>query len=55
MSRSPITRTLRADACLDAIFTGSDSTRSPATRIQVKGFKMIGVRDGQATNVTVTA
>ena len=40
---------------LDAIFTGSNSIYLPGGAMQVKGFKMTGVRDGQASNVTVTA
>ena len=40
---------------LDAIFSGSNSIYLPDGAVQVKGFKMIGVRDGQAGNVTVTA
>jgi lipopolysaccharide export system protein LptA len=40
---------------VDAIFTGTDSTILSSDAIQVKQFKMIGVRNGQPANVTVTA
>jgi len=39
----------------DAIFTGSNSIYLPDGAVQVKGFKMIGIRDGQASNVAITA
>jgi lipopolysaccharide export system protein LptA len=37
------------------IFTGSNAIYLPDGAVQVKGFKMIGLRDGQISNVTVTA
>ena len=40
---------------VDAVFTGTDSTSFSSTAIQVRQFKMTGVREGQLTNVTVTA
>ncbi len=40
---------------VDAIFSGSNSIYLPGGEVQVKGFKMIGVREGQASQVTVTA
>jgi lipopolysaccharide export system protein LptA len=40
---------------LDAIFRGSNAVYLPDGAVQVKGFRMTGARDGQATNVSVTA
>jgi lipopolysaccharide export system protein LptA len=40
---------------MDAIFTGIDSTPFAGGGIQVREFKMTGIRDGQATNVSVIA
>jgi len=40
---------------VDAIFTGIDSTPFAGGGIQVRQFKMTGIRDGQATNVAVIA
>jgi lipopolysaccharide export system protein LptA len=40
---------------VDAVFTGTDSTSLSNGAIQVKQFRMIGVRNGQLTNVAVTA
>ncbi len=40
---------------LDALFTGQDAVNLPGGGVQVKDFKMLGLRDGQVSNVTVTA
>jgi len=40
---------------MDAIFTGMDSTPFAGGGIQLRQFKMTGIRDGQATNVAVIA
>jgi len=40
---------------LDANFTGWEPVNLPDGGVQVKRFKMTGVRDGQLSNVTVTA
>jgi lipopolysaccharide export system protein LptA len=44
-----------AGRVLDAIFTGWGAVPFPAGGVQVQQFKMIGVRDGQITNITFTA
>jgi lipopolysaccharide export system protein LptA len=40
---------------MDAIFTGVDSTSLPGGAVQVRQFRMTGIRNGQATNVAVIA
>lgn len=44
-----------AGRTLDADFTGWNAVKLPGGAVQVKQFKMIAVRDGQLTNISVTA